>query len=326
MERKDVFVTGATGFIGQHLVNRLIDGSQRLQILTRDSSKVPPEWKDRLTVVKGDLSDHDLRIPPGITMIFHCASEIRDEKRFRETNVEGTRKIVDYCLTNKECRLVFLSSAGVMGSCRPGPVDESLECAPKSLYAKTKFEAEKIIKNAVKNSGLNAVILRPSIVYGPGIPRQRDSFLALIRSINDRKFFLFGSRLSYYNIVYSADVVSAMIFLAETETVAPGEIFIINEPVSWPDFVKIVLLELKKDYPVLKIPLGAGYVLAFLSEISRLVGLKMPLSLSRFRALTSRTVFKADKLLIRSGFRFEHGNARGIADTVDHYRKQGLLE
>jgi len=220
---------------------------------------------------------------------------------------------------------VYLSSVGVMGSEKPGVVDETEPCSPKNMYEKTKYEAERVIHEAIKNFGLNAVLLRPSIVYGPGIAKGRDSFLALIQAIKRGRFCVFGKEPSYYNIVYVGDVVEALIFLAQADVKASGGVFIINDAISWQCFSEEVLAILKMRGLVFKMPKIVGYVLVLVCEAGRRIGIKMPFSLSRYRAIACKTIFSSERLLKQRGFKFRYGNTEGIRSTLEHYLSQGLL-
>jgi len=116
MKESEIFITGATGFIGRHLVNRLIEKGERIRILTRNPDKVLSKWQDRLSISIGDLLDTKLKLPNDTTVVFHCAAEIKDESRFEKVNVEGTKNIVRACLEHSRCRLIHLSSVGVIGA------------------------------------------------------------------------------------------------------------------------------------------------------------------------------------------------------------------
>jgi len=260
-----------------------------------------------------------------IDIVFHCAGEIKDKEKFEKTNVEGTRNIVRACLKHRQCKLVHLSSVGVMGSESSGIIDETAKCLPKNAYEKTKYKAEKIIQDAVKNSGLDAVLLRPSIVYGQGIAKDRDSFLALIQAIKKKKFCVFGKAPSYYNIVYVDDVIEALIYLANTDIKVSGKVFIINDVISWQCFTKEVLSMLKISGAVINIPSFAGYILALIHEIENKAGIKTPFSISRYKALTCKTIFSSEQLFNQAGFKFRYGNKEGIRIVLEHYLSQGLL-
>ena len=117
----------------------------------------------------------------------------------------------------------------------------------------------------------------------------------------------------------------ALIFLAGPGKDPQGGPFIINDPIVWQDFVKIISSALNINGRIFKMPLSLGYILALSSEIGRLTGVNMPFSLSRYKALTCKTVFSSGKLTKQAGFRFKQGNANGISATLEYYLRQGLL-
>jgi len=324
MNKREIFITGATGFIGQHLVNFLLGKGEKISILTRNPDKVPSEWKDRVLILKGDLSDEGFSLPENLNVIFHLAGEINDTLRLEKSNIIGTRNIVKACLKHKGCNFIYLSSVGVMGTNFPGFVDENIDCFPRNMYEKTKYEAEKIVQDAVKDFGLNALILRPSIVYGQSIAQEKDSFLGLIRAVRKRKVCFFGNKTGYYNIVYVGDVVEALNFLSKLYENPQGDIFIINDYIPWPDFIRMVSSALKISFSFVKVPILFGYTLALLCQIMQLMGIKMPFSLSRFKVLTCKTIFDSNKIK-EAGFRFKYSNSKGIAITLNDYFKKGLL-
>ena len=325
MESRGVFVTGATGFIGQHLVNRLLEEGQGMWKLTRNPDKIPFQWKDKLAILRADLSDSGLSLPKETKVVFHCAGEIRDKVKLKSTNTEGARNIVRACLEHKGCKLVHLSSVGVMGAKRDMVVNEGRGCFPKNMYEKTKYEAEKIIQDAVRDLGLNAVILRPSIVYGPGITEGRDSFLALIRAIQKRRFCLIGKKPSYYNIIYVGDVVEALLFLASNPAAGEKKVFIINDVMKWGEFVNYVQSLLHVEHKIGTIPQALAFCLALGSELGHIFGVKPPFSISRFKALSSKTIFSSERIKSELNFKFLFGNAKGLRNTIDYYRQRQLL-
>ncbi len=325
VRKNNFFITGATGFIGRHLACHLLEQGECVSVLTRHPEKVPLSWKGRLTIAQGDLTEDACPFPDRIDVIFHCAGEIRDQNRFERVNVDGTRRVVDACLARPGCALVHLSSVGVMGSEGPGVVDETRPCLPKSPYEKTKYAAETIIQDAVRKKGLRAVILRPSIVYGPGVTLERDSFLALVRSVKKKRFCIFGTVPSYYNIIYVGDVVDALIALSKVVKENPGEVFIVNDAIEWRSFLEEVLSALGLTSRIHQLPVSAGYAAAFVCDIGKCLGMKMPFSMNRLKALTCKTIFDPKKLLRQFDLQLRYRNRQGIAITLQHYIKQGSL-
>lgn len=326
MKNYKILVTGATGFIGKCLVNRLLEEDNQIHVLTRNPDKILHEWKNKVSVIKADLSDESFQLPEETLIVFNCAGEIKNESKFEDTNVKGTQNIVKACLEREGCKLIHLSSVGVMGVSGNVIADENIACSPGNMYEKSKFAAEVIIEDAVRNSGLDAMILRPSIVYGFDIAREKDSFLALIRMIQKKRFFLIGKSSSYYNIVYVGDVVEALVFLSTTPMSDNKNIFIINNPILWSDFTEKILLFFGIDTPVIKIPVLVGYLLALICDTGRLLGIRTPFSLNRYRVLVCKTIFNSDRLREQAGFKFKYGNAEGLKNTLNQYLQKELLQ
>lgn len=320
-----ILVTGATGFVGTHLVNRIIkDKIDSVYVLTRDHSKIPEVWNKQLSVLTSDLSRCPLELPSDVRIVFHCGGEVRDRAKFQDTNVNGTFNVVRACI-KASCKLIYLSSVGVMGARKPGLVYETDKCFPEGMYERSKYDAEEIIKNAVISDGLRSFLLRPSIVYGPGIHKGRDSFLSLARAIRNGNFCTFGETSSFYNIVYVGDVVEALIHLSAFESKSSGEVFILNDPIEWRIFAQRAASILGVKQSNLSLPSSLGYILAYICDAVGLFGIKVPFSTNRYKALTCKTIFSSKKICNSIDFKFKYGNAEGIKITLENYRKQGLL-
>ncbi|RKY40900.1 MAG: hypothetical protein DRP85_07615, partial [Candidatus Makaraimicrobium thalassicum] len=208
---------------------------------------------------------------------------------------------------------------------KPGVFDEASPCAPRDDYERSKLEAETMVLEAGRGKNLPVSVLRPSIVYGPGIPPERDSFLSLIRSINSGYFRYIGSRKGVYNIVYVGDVVEALLYLAVRSAAGENRKFIINDPMEWGSFAAYVRSLLHRDRKTGTIPAVPAFCLALGCELGGFFGVKLPFSIKRFKALTSRTVFSPEKIKKELGFEFAFGNHEGIKETIGCYRRQGTI-
>lgn len=150
-----ILVTGATGFIGKNLVKELVKKKYNLICLVRKTSKT--DLLDRLKVKKvfGELEDKEslIKATKNIDMVIHLAAAVGvvDQKVNYETNVEGTKNLVEACRKNGVKKIIFLSTISAI-------------LKKKRAYGSTKLEAEKVIIN----SGLKYVILRPTLVHGKG--------------------------------------------------------------------------------------------------------------------------------------------------------------
>ena len=295
-----IFISGATGFIGSHLVSYFLETNDKpFYILTR-REKNALRQNERIKVLTADISK-EIALPDDVTTIYHCAGVISREDEMWRVNVEGTRNIAEAAF-RRHCRLIHLSSAGVVGVSSRFNIDESVECKPRNLYEQTKWEAEKIIKGYVER-GLRAQIVRPTIVIGPGRDPSQDSFLQLIRSIKRGWYVNIGGGEGIYNIVHVNEVARVMNAL-DDERIPNGETFFVNTPVSYKELSEIVIDETKaKRKQARNAPYWVALgMTAIMSAVTLTTGRKMPLTYARLRALTNQVVFSQNKLTEMIGY------------------------
>jgi dihydroflavonol-4-reductase len=233
-----ILVTGATGFIGEQLVRRLVadDGRQGpVRVLVRSSAKAQGVFGpllDRLEVAVGDLADSGslARAVAGVDQVYHCASWIAykgDWEAIWRVNVQGVQHLFDACLAAGVRRVVHLSSiaAGGPGVKAPGgglrPRTEADLPAPlNDPYGRSKLAQEQAAL-AYGARGLGVVVVRPSAVFGPGDPAGINLLLKLVR--RGRLPFYLGARQTPVNVVPVKDVVAGC--LAAMERGRPGEAY-----------------------------------------------------------------------------------------------------
>ena len=174
---KRAFVTGATGAVGETLVRQLLDRGWRVTAFHRATSNVDALKALGVDLATGDLTsakDAMRAIPQDADAVFHLAADLslwskRNEAQF-ETNVIGTRNIVNAALHNRARRFIHTSTISAYG--RPGtPISEttpSVAGASHVGYERTKWLAEEEVRDGVRR-GLDAVIVNPCAVMGPGI-------------------------------------------------------------------------------------------------------------------------------------------------------------
>lgn len=173
-----ILVTGTTGFIGKHLVYTLKDKSETIAVTRSDSS-------DRISNVRYELIRNLdayqcwVSIIENVDCIIHCAARVHvmDEsspnplKAFREINVDGTLNLARQAARNGVKRFVFISSIKVNGeSTQPeNPFTENSKPNPLDPYGISKLEAEEGLKQISSETGMEYVIIRPVLIYGPGV-------------------------------------------------------------------------------------------------------------------------------------------------------------
>ncbi|HOS05309.1 MAG TPA: NAD-dependent epimerase/dehydratase family protein [Syntrophorhabdaceae bacterium] len=317
-----ILVTGATGFIGRHLVKKLLEDGIPIYALTRKDDLLLPKDK-KLTKIKGDIN-RLTEFPQDVTCIYNCAGVISREEQMVETNVNGTKNIADIAL-KKGCRLIHLSSAGVVGKCKSDYIDEKTECNPQSLYERSKWEAEKILIDYVAK-GLKVQVLRPTIVFGTDKDYTKDSFLQLVSAIKSGRYVNIAGGKGIYNIVHVDEVVRALCSL-NNDKILNGQIFFVNSPITFNDFSKIVKKETANSSDkILSVP----YVFAFLVAlvfvtIEKATGRRAIMNFDRLKALTNMKIFSQRLIVDTTDYRPMRSVEDYIRRTCQEYWKLGLL-
>ncbi|NNE06281.1 MAG: SDR family oxidoreductase [Xanthomonadales bacterium] len=184
------FVTGGSGFVGSNLLKQLCQAGWQVTALVRDTSPMEDIHNLDATFVNGDVTDANsvlAAMPADLDAVFHVAASTSiwsgNNLAQRRINVDGTRHVVDAAIRRNAKRLIHTSSFVVWGFHRDVLQETSprLENADWINYVRTKFEAEEIVREAVANHGLDAVILNPAHILGPG---DRHNWSRVIRMVH----------------------------------------------------------------------------------------------------------------------------------------------
>jgi len=226
-----VLVTGASGFIGLHLIERLVAAREHVKALVR--SREVAAWLESLgvEVVRGDISDANAvdRAANKCAIIFHLAAKteaagLLSRQELRVANVQGTENIARAALRAGVERLVFCSSVAVYGRITKNRlINENTETDPDSPYGESKVLGEQIVLSARQREGLPVVVARLSTVWGPG----STSWLGLFRSIVSGQFRLIGAGTNFHHIADVSDVVEGLRLCASTKGIE-GRSFILS--------------------------------------------------------------------------------------------------
>ena len=236
-------VTGATGFIGSHIVERLLEQGHEVLALARKTSDLSHLKTTGAEIIFGDIEDYDSLVSAvdGVDVIFHAAARVMPGwgkwEDFERETVRGTENMLKASAEAGVSRFVYISSSTVMGEASYGetPADES---APTGLatfrydtfYDHAKLQAEKMSLEWHKQGKLPVTVVRPSMVYGP-----RDRLLSdkSYRQFNVPIVVWPGKANPRTAIVHVTDVADCII-LAATSDKAVGEIYNIAPPeVIW---------------------------------------------------------------------------------------------
>jgi len=325
-----VLVTGGTGFLGQHLVQRLLAKGAWVCVLTRSSAKAERLARLGAEPVVGEITDHRaLRVAlRGAERVYHLAGRLLvpgvPTPEYHRTHVEGTRTLLACCREQPGLRrFIHVSTTGVLGATGERPADEDAPYAPTNPYEQTKMEAELLVRAALEQ-GFPAVLVRPGLVYGPGDLHLLGFFQAIQRGL----FRPIGNRPVWLHPIYVADMTEALLRCGEHPQ-AVGECFHIAdpEPVTVATLAATIAAALGRRPPRGTIPLPVARAVAVVGEMLPF-GLKRfaPLTRSRLDFLTHSRVYDVTKAQRLLDFVATTELPVGIARTVAWYRQQGYLQ
>jgi nucleoside-diphosphate-sugar epimerase len=317
-------VTGGTGFIGSHLIDRLLAQGSEVWALVRDPAKAAALEKKNVRLLRGDL----FSIPPlpaAFDLVFHLAGCTRslDAAHYYNVNQAGTASVLRaLAAARTEFRLVLLSSLAAVGPSRDDhPVLESDPPHPVTAYGRSKWQGE---QEALKyRDSFPVIILRPSAVYGPG---DKD-FLEYFRMIK-KLFFPVVKVQREASVCYVKDLVEAL-WLCAWKDLPSGEIFNIAspDPCNWEQMGDAAVRAMKIRPRKLTISLGCLHAASVLSEIrSRVTGRISLFNRDKYRDLI-QPGWVADTAKARDELSFEAGTTldAGMEETIAWYRERGWL-
>ncbi len=283
-------VSGATGFIGGRLVERLVQDGHRVRGLARTSSDTSKLEELEVEIAVGDLTRPRslAQAAQGCRYVFHCAALVSDWATTREivrANVEGTRNLLEASAEASVERFIHFSSTDVYG--HPGTAavgEDHVATRFRNWYAQTKLEAEAEVRTLEKTTGLETVILRPATVYGPG---SADVVGEIARAIAAGHMILIGGGRANAGLCFVENLIDAAM-LALVHEAAPGRAFNVSDglEVTWREFADGLAAGLGARKVRWSLPYAPANAIAFSLEhayrlLRRSTGITTPPLLSR---------------------------------------------
>ncbi len=328
---KKVLITGATGFTGRVLTEKLVNAGAQVRAIARASSSLGDLEKLDIQWFRGDVFDPEIvnQACDGVEYIFNLAAAFREVKPnddgYRKVHLEATQLLANAVLGKPdfEC-FVHVSTVGVHGHIENGLADENYRFAPGDGYQRTKLEGEQWIGKFAKENNLPYSIVRPAPIYGPGDLR----LLKLFRMVNKGYLLMLGGGKGMYHLVHVDDLCN-IIMLAGITPAARSEIMIAacDEPISIEGIAKIIAQKLgNTKYRVIRLPLFPFYIASDLCKlICTPLGIDPPIYRRRVDFYTKDRQFNNEKVKRLLEYTFNYDNDRGIEETANWYKDNNLL-
>jgi len=339
---KEVLLTGATGFLGGHLLLHLVHEGYHVKVLCRRATFDIPSYqyldipneklKNNIQVCTGDLLHFDSlkKAVQGVDVVIHLAAEMdffpKDPSKVYQVNVEGTRNLLNACIESKIKKFIYSSSTEAIGPVKGNkPGDENCEFNPNHDYGKSKVMVEQLIHEFCAKNSLEYLILRPSGIYGPG-----DSFVIyeLMQMINQGMlFFIVGRGNHKVTFIHVEDVATA--FLLALKKGKPNSVYIIcpDQPSTFKEMQVNIAKALHRVPPWIHLPyVIVRPTISLLKPFGNLFKRRtfMYQEESVDRMFEDRW-YSNEKAKRELGWKLKYNYEEGFKHVADYYFKQELL-
>jgi nucleoside-diphosphate-sugar epimerase len=326
-----VAVTGASGFVGSHLVDRLLADGARVRCLVREQSRVGRIDPEGVDVVRVDFHDEGrlAAAVDGCSMLFHAAgaTRARDEAAYRRANEDVTRHLVRACRTAGAARerFVLVSSLAAAGpSPRERPLTEDDPPEPVSPYGRSKLAGETALRQEA-GTDVPWTVVRPAAVYGPA----DTAFPRLLRMARIGLVARVGGPPQPVSVIHVLDLVEAMVSAAR-EDVAAARVYFAAHPraTDFDEIARIAAREFGHErVRWITVPRSmAGTVGRLTGIASALVGRPNPLPPDRLRdILAPAWCCSAARMESELGWTARIDLEAGLADTLAWYSREGWM-
>jgi len=316
-----ILITGAGGFLGSALRQRLEQRGEGLRLLVHRPRREVSQAN--VEVIAGDLGDPEFvdHAVAGSEIVYHVGAAMRGSAAdFRRGTVVGTQNIIEACLRHGVKRLVYVSSLSVLDHAGHRADTKITEFSPlephpdlRGHYTQTKLEAENLVLAACREYGLPGVIVRPGQIFGPGAEHVAPSGVISLAG----RWLVVGNGDRNLPLVFVEDVVDALVAAAEQDHVCGSIAHLVDPtPVTQREFIGYARRKLGDKVRALYVPPFLLYILASGLELLSKV-LKRSVPLTRYRIASIRPLWPfdgsaAERIL---GWKPRTGTRKGIELT-----------
>jgi dihydroflavonol-4-reductase len=324
-------VTGANGFLGSAVVRALLESGHGVAALVRSGSDQTNLAGLEVSVRHGDLRDRAAleQAMSGCRAVFHVAADYRLWARhpgeMYETNVDGSRNVVEAAASQGVDRLVYTSSVAVLGiNADRSPADEDTPVTLDDMighYKRSKYLAEAAVHTAAARVGLSYVVTNPSTPIGPGDIRPTPTGRIIVDAATGKIPAFVDTGL---NVVHVDDVARG--HLLALERGEDGERYILGgEDLSLQEILRIVAQRLDRRPPNIRLPRRPLYPIAAVAELlARFTGAEPRITIDGLRMAAKHMYFSSDKAARVLGYAARPA-AMAIHDALDWFRAHSYI-
>lgn len=269
-------ITGASGFVGSHLLDRLLREGWKIRTLVRDASKLSAPSAGMPEIVTGNLADPEILATAvrDVDFVFHCAANVAtwaSEAEYFETNVRGTDNLLSAIIQNNRniSRLIHLSTVDVYGFPQiPADEQTALNCEEYG-YGRSKLRGETSLTRRAKEEGIPLTIIRPCNIIGP-----RSQFIERIgNALSNGMMLTIAGGKQHAGLLCVNNLIDCMIWAAQSD-ICRGQIYNLRDPAetTWADFISIFRNEINGKGVLINLPFSvAAPIASALGTISKAV-------------------------------------------------------
>lgn len=305
----NVLITGASGFIGKHLLKEINTDKYQVSVITRNPEKKNISFPPHTKVIVANLTNYKSleKALKNIDIIINIAAEVRNTAKLKSTNIQGSKNLIKAAAQNNVKKIIHLSSVGVIGlqySNSEINVDENSKCNPKNEYERTKHKSEQILINSCAQSNIELSILRPTNVYGENHPF--DAVLKLMKHINQNKTMVVASG-AVVNYLYVKDLTAAIIKLIDM----PGQLVMnIGKSTTYTELITLLNKILKRNTKTYTLP-------AVFFKLLNFIGF------NKLNVISNKVSY--DDSLLTSFFTYPCGLEKGMKNTFTDFQRKKML-
>ncbi|MFH0971533.1 MAG: NAD-dependent epimerase/dehydratase family protein [Candidatus Micrarchaeota archaeon] len=324
-----ILITGATGRVGRELLGRLLAEKKyrgKLRILAHNLFEAQKMYGSKVEIYQGDLSsEHDFialaEACKNVDLIVHLAGLVdysASGSEFMAANYHGTLKLIKAAkLQRKPPKFIFLSSTSIYRGAKSEQISEKTKPFPSNAYGRSKLAAE----GALRESGLDYLILRSPIIYGKGF---KTGIGDVVKLIKKRRMPILGNGNNHIAYIHISDLVDALVSAINSKLKNQEFIFSSGEAKTQNELFEAVAKELHVPSPRIHIPTSVAYLsTSAIRLLYRLLGLKPKIFKEYVHTLAESRVYNISKAKKMLHFRPKIKINDGIKEMILSMQEKG---